>query len=335
MYSMLTSISQDAISAEDFEKFYRSIASEAALSGVDFELHSALVLNSTSAQVNYQTTLHSALVGDLIRDIVMNLSLEGDQWRIQWDQALLMPELAGGNTLSMERVVPSRANIYDREGHALVGYIDATAVGMRPALIDPEQTEDLFSVLTRLTGLSSDALQAKFESVPEGSDWYVPLGEVPASEIEQTFGDLSGLSGLVLSPYKARYYFDGGVAPHLVGYVGQIQVGQEEEYLRKGYRIDERVGQAGLEAWGETYLSGKRGGALYVINPQGEVVTKLGEAEPQPSQAVYTTLDKDFQLAAQKALEGFRGAAVVLERDTGRVLASVSSPDSIRMLLSR
>jgi len=86
------------------------------------------------------------------------------------------------------------------------------------------------------------------------------------------------------------------------------------------------VGQAGLEAWGETYLSGKRGGALYVINPQGEVVTKLGEADPQPSQAVYTTLDKDFQLAAQKALEGFRGAAVVLERDTGRVLASVSSP---------
>ena len=131
----------------------------------------------------------------------------------------------------------------------------------------------------------------------------------------------------MLTPYKARYYFDGGIAPHLVGYVGQIQEGQEEEYLRKGYRIDERVGQAGLEKWGEEFLSGMRGGALYVYNPQGQVVTKLAETEPRPSQALYTTLNKDFQLAAQQALDGFRGAIVVLERDTGRVLAMVSSPE--------
>jgi penicillin-binding protein 2 len=326
MYSMLTSISQDAISEEDFEKFYRSTASEAALGGLDYALRSALVLNPTSAQVNYQSTLHSTLIGDLVRDIVMNLSLESGEWRVQWDETLLIPELAGGNTLSMERVIPSRANIYDRQGHALVGYTDATAIGMRPALVDPAQLEEFFSAVTGLTGLTVEALQAKFDSVPEGLDWYVPLGELPASEIQEELGELSGIKGLVLSPYKARYYFDGGVAPHVVGYVGQIQAGQEEEYLRKGYRIDERVGQAGLEAWGEDYLSGKRGGALYVINPQGEVVTKLGEVEPQPSQAIYTTLDKDFQLAAQTALEGFRGAAVVLERDTGRVLASVSSP---------
>jgi penicillin-binding protein 2 len=111
-----------------------------------------------------------------------------------------------------------------------------------------------------------------------------------------------------------------------VGYVSQIQAGEEEEYLRQGYRIDERVGQAGIEYYGEEYLSGKRGGALYLFNPQGELVTKLAESQAEPSQAVYTTLDKDFQLAAQKAMEGFRGAAVVLELDTGRVLAIVSSP---------
>ncbi len=91
---------------------------------------------------------------------------------------------------------------------------------------------------------------------------------MPASEIESHFGDLSNFNGLELTPYKSRFYFDGGIAPHVIGYVGQIQQGQEEEYLRKGYRIDERVGQAGLEQWGESYLSGKRGGALYVISPQ-------------------------------------------------------------------
>jgi penicillin-binding protein 2 len=86
------------------------------------------------------------------------------------------------------------------------------------------------------------------------------------------------------------------------------------------------VGQSGLEQWGEEYLSGKRGGALYVINTAGNVVTRLGQQDAQASQAIYTTISRDFQEEAQRALSGFRGAAVVLERDTGRVLAMVSSP---------
>jgi penicillin-binding protein 2 len=326
MYSSLTSISHDALKADDFENFYRNVASEAALSGIDYEILSALVLSPTTAQVNYRAVLHSALIGDLTRDMVMNLSLENGQWRVQWDPALVMPELANGNYLVMERFIPSRANIYDRNEHALVAQTEATSIGLRPALIDPQQIDTVYNVVESLTGMSQDEIQAKIDSVPAGSDWYVPLGEIPASEVEQNFGDLSGINGLMLNPYKARYYFDGGIAPHVIGYVGQIQQGQEEEFLRKGYRIDERVGQAGLEQWGEEYLSGTRGGALYLYNPQGEVVTKLGETDPQPSQAIYTTMDKDFQEGAQRALEGFRGAIVVLERDTGRVLAMVSSP---------
>jgi penicillin-binding protein 2 len=45
-----------------------------------------------------------------------------------------------------------------------------------------------------------------------------------------------------------------------------------------------------------------------------------------PSQAIYTTIDKPLQLAAQAALGSMKGAVVVIERDTGRVLAMASSP---------
>ena len=84
----------------------------------------------------------------------MNLSLESGQWRVQWDDTLVMPELAGGNYLGMERFIPARANIYDRNGEALVAQTDATAIGLVPGQIDPEQEETLFTWLERLDRLA-------------------------------------------------------------------------------------------------------------------------------------------------------------------------------------
>jgi penicillin-binding protein 2 len=327
MYALLTTLSKDAMSQENFEKHYRGIETEMALSGIDYEILSALVVNPTSAQVGYKLTFHSTLVDDIQKETRMDLDLEQGQWRIKWDDSLVMTELAGDNYLGMERYTPARANIYDRNGHALVAQTDATAIGLVPGQIDPDQEERLFTWLVRLTGLTADQIRARYENFPPGVDWYLPLGEVPADEIASNIDTLSGLSGLVLEPYRARYYFDGGVAPHVVGYVTTIQAGEEEEYMRKGYQRDERVGQAGLEYWGENMLSGKRGGALYLFNAQGQILTRLAEREAVPAQSITTTLDRDFQENVERAISGFLGAVVVLERDTGRVLAMASSPD--------
>ena len=236
MYAMLTSVSRDAISQEDFEKHFSGITSEMALSGIEYEILSSLVASPESAQVGYRMHFQSALVDDLVKDTKMNLSLESGQWRVQWDDTLVMPELAGGNYLGMERFIPARANIYDRNGEALVAQTDATAIGLVPGQIDPEQEETLFTWLERLTGQRADDIRARYASFPAGADWYLPLGEVPSDLIAKNFDFLSGLSGLQLNSNKWRYYFDGGVAPHVVGYVTTIQQGQEEEYRRKGYR---------------------------------------------------------------------------------------------------
>ncbi len=327
MYAMLTSVSQDAISEEEFQRHYESVAVEAALSAVEYEILSLLV-DTDTAQVGYQVTLSSILVGDITRETVMNLSLEKDQWRVQWDDMLVLPELQGGNFLVMDRsgYVPSRANIYDRKSQALVAQADATALGLYPDQVDPGQADQLFLQLGELTGLRVDTIRTLYESAPSGAGWYIPLGEVSADKAADQSALLSSLQGVVMRSYKSRYYFEGGVAPHVVGYVSAIGADEVDEYRRKGYQQDERVGRSGLEKWGESYLAGKRGGALYVFNAQGQPVTRLAEAPAQPSQAIYTTLDRDFQLAAQKAIANFRGAIVVLERDTGRVLTMVSSP---------
>ena len=231
--------------------------------------------------------------------------------------------------------LPARANIYDRNGHALVAQADATAIGLFPDKIDPAQSAALYTALAELSGLSVENIQARIAAYPAGSGWYLPLGEVPADLIAQRFNELSGFSGLVLEPYKSRYYFDNGVAPHVVGYMGEISADQIQEYEQLGYRPGDRIGLSGLENWGEPYLAGKRGGALYVRNAQGQPVTRLAEAPPKPVAAIYTTIDRDFQEGVQQSMAGFSGAAVVLERDTGRVLAMVSLRALIRTPSSR
>jgi penicillin-binding protein 2 len=111
-----------------------------------------------------------------------------------------------------------------------------------------------------------------------------------------------------------------------VGYVSAIQQDEMSTYRRKGYLSDDRVGRKGLEYWGEQILTGKPGGSLYLFNPEGKPIKELASAPSEPGRDINTTIDRDFQYGVQKAMSVFKGAIVVLEKDTGRVLAMASSP---------
>src|SRR3989304_3088095 len=80
MYEMLSGASKQAISLEDF-------------------------------QARYRVTLNSAVIGAISRDTGMSLALEGGLWRVVWDDRIILPELAGGNRLSLERFCPTRGLI--------------------------------------------------------------------------------------------------------------------------------------------------------------------------------------------------------------------------------
>ena len=252
MYTLLTSISQDAISEEEFIQHYEGVVKEAGLVGVTYNILSSLT-NPDTAQVGYRVILDSVLVGEIHADTMMNLSLEDGEWRVQWDDTLILPQLKGGNYLVMDRsdYIPARANIYDRYGRALVAQTDATAIGLYPDKINPEQEQRLLTELSDLLSMSPDAIKAMYANFPSGAGWYLPLGEVPVDRIVGRYDYLSEFDGLVLRGYKARYYSDGGIAAHLIGYTSAIPADELQEYLLKGYLPDERVGRSGLEKWGE------------------------------------------------------------------------------------
>ncbi|MHB8135180.1 MAG: penicillin-binding transpeptidase domain-containing protein [Anaerolineaceae bacterium] len=323
MYNRLSTLSRDAISIEDFTKRYQNAMSAMTLNEMTYQITSSLT-NPKNAQVGYSVDFKTALVDTITRNMVMNLTLENNLWKVQWEDSMILPELKGGNTLSMDITAPARGNIYDVDGSALVAQSDVVALGITPGQIGEGQDGALISYLSRLTGLNSDYIFSLYENA--GPDWYIPIGETAKTNVDRYYDALVALGGLNMNYYTSRYYFDGGGAAHITGYVQSIFPEELDEYKRNGYRGDEKVGRTGLEAWGEEALIGKKGASLYVVKPDGTVETRIGTADSKPSQSIYTTIERDFQSQVEKAMEGFRGAAVVMEMDTGRILALASTP---------
>ncbi len=325
MYQLLTQASRDALDFETFRDLVEHVWTEAALVDIAFEPLS-LVMGSTQAQLQYRLTLTSAAVGDIVRETTMQLRMENGTWRILWHPSLLLPELQPGRRLRLDLLMPLRGDIFDRTGLVLATQTQAYALGVIPSQLDPEQEPRLLNLLEEITGIPGDDLQERYRV--EDAPWYVPLAEVSAERVAPYLDGLQGFAGLVVRPYFGRLYFFGRDTVHPVGYVSPLQPDEVTLYRRQGYSPAARIGRAGLERWGEAYLRGRSGGSLYVVeadNPQ-QATALVASREPGLAATLTTTLDVRFQDWVCFAIKDFVGAAVVLERDTGRVLAMCSTP---------
>jgi penicillin-binding protein 2 len=322
MYSMLSQASRDGVTLEDFSKRWNDALNTMSASGFDVSILSSKV-GPFNAEATYSITYKTVLAGDIQREILMRLVNEDNNWKVQWDDGLILPELAGGNQLSMEYSVPARGDIYDRNGQPIVTQSKAFAFGIQTGEIDYDLIETLKAELGRLCGLDPLDIQAQIDSA--GPGWYLPMCEGTREEAQRLLSINPG--GLVVSEYDSRYYFKGGLAPQAVGYTLAISPEQLNEYRRLGYNGSERIGQAGIEQWAEDYLAGKHGGILRVVSPTGQIISTLGQSAPEPADSVYLSLDSNMQYYAQSAVEFFRGAIVVMEVDTGRIIAMASGPD--------
>jgi penicillin-binding protein 2 len=329
MYGMLSPLTSDGITQAAFVEQYETIWRTAALGGLDYEIVSSLIANPRQAQVRVTVTLHSLAAGDINRDYLMDLTLDDDEWTVAWTEALILPDLEGGRGLYLDVIAPTRANVYDREGLALAAESEAVALWIVPNQIGDEDAEaTMLSTLRRLLDFPSDeSILAQYDRIRD-TDFRVNLGEVSLEAFQQVQGTLGAVGGVQWSVYDTRLYFDGGLSPHAVGYVSWIQEADLEDYQALGYRGDEFVGQIGLEFRYEQQLRGIPGGTLYATDPAGRPQEAIASQPSEPPYAVYTTLDRDLQRYAQQAIEDTQltGAVVVLERDTGAVLAMASSP---------
>ncbi len=332
MYSLLTPQSQALVGSQAFVARYQDTMQAATVQEVQSQPLGILQEGDT-AEMAMQVVWKTAAAGDIVREITVPMRYGDGRWGIEWDEGLILPELAGGNQLVVERHIPARANIYDVNGKALAYQGTVISLGVIPGKIEDE--EGMLNALSLVLDKTPEEIKEIY--APAKPDWYWPIGEISEESMRAHMADLEPYIGKGLGtpqPRPARLYSESRSAPHVIGYVGPIPAEQVEEYKAQGFAGDEIVGLAGLEQWGEDYLNGEQGGLLSIISPTGEFIEILQEQEPKQARSIYTTLDLEFQAGVEQILanaietlpEVEKGSAVVMDVNTGKILAMASYP---------
>lgn len=140
--------------------------------------------------------------------------------------------------------------------------------------------------------------------------------------------------GVFVQTASKREYLTGELTSDVLGYVGPIPPTQTDRYPTPLYNPNDDVGLVGVESSYEQALHGSKGEELVEVDVTGRKIKTIGTTrEAQPGNNITLTIDTDLQQFATDALQtaiddspGQSGAAVVLNAQTGEILAMVSLP---------
>ena len=246
-----------------------------------------------------------------------------DGWRVAWSPALVHPALDAGSSLSRVREVPRRAPILDTVGRPLVRESPVFAVGVVPG----RSTPSTYRQVGRLTGIDAADLRSRAEQA--GADEFVPAITLRRADYAPLRGDLLATEGVLVDPGTLPLAPTSGWGRGVLGTVGPATAETLEAAGPLATATDD-VGLSGLQAAYEQQLAGTPGGRIELVDARSGAVAKvLWRTPAEPGKPIQTTLDRDVQDAAERAVTAAPSATslVVLDTSTGGVLAAANGPE--------
>ena len=174
--------------------------------------------------------------------------------------------------------------------------------------------QQAYARLAKVLGLNKNRLKKKMEANAKRRFMYVKRSVEPevAEQVEQL-----NLYGVYVDDEYKRYYPEGEITAHLIGFTN----------------IDDQ-GQEGVELAYEKFLKGTPGKKQVIKDRSGNIIDFVKDVQPaKPGQDIMLSIDKNIQYFAYRALkrtmvehQARSASAVVLDAKTGEVLAMVSLP---------
>jgi penicillin-binding protein 2 len=252
--------------------------------------------------------------------------LIGQLWYLQVLEGGRFLDASDKNRIRIRPIAAPRGILFDRNGMPLVDNRPAFTLSLIPREL-PRDVESRDAVLGRVASLLNVPYQELLDAVAKVQpDSFLPvrvrrgLSLVDVAKVEEWKLELPGV---ITEVEPQRVYPTSRFAAHLLGYVREAN----DEQLKQGrYRRGDMVGQSGLERLLDEYLRGQDGGERIEVDAMGRQVRRVQQMEPHAGAQVITTVDRAFQEAAERAMEGLAGAVVVMDPRNGDVLAMVSTP---------
>ena len=230
----------------------------------------------------------------------------------------------------------TRGQIRDRKGRVLATMVPSYDIEVLPSQITRESYDHLRALLgpdiERM--LTWEAIQAE---ATKGKDRTLVVAENVSREVMAQLETSLDKPGIHVAAVQRRHYPNGNLAAHAIGYLNEVSAEELKTRKDEGYQAGDTIGRTGIERQWEPYLRGQKGFEKVVVNRRGLRRTDIRIADlvtdgpvsqsPSPGNNVILTIDLDVQRIVERALRSVRSAAaVVVDIETGRILAIASKP---------
>lgn len=162
---------------------------------------------------------------------------------------------------------------------------------------------------------------------------WVYLSDLSFEEFSRFAEHRLGLAGLTVGERPVRQYLFDSFACHVLGYVNRADEKRVDDAERKewDFYVPDDYGVYGVEKSFDAELRGRPGEVKLVQDERGHIVGEQERTEPMRGHDVWLTLDARVQYLAERALRESvpaigRGAVVVIQPNSGEVLAMASVP---------
>ncbi|MEQ8558797.1 MAG: penicillin-binding protein 2 [Henriciella sp.] len=293
-----------------------------------------------SAPTDHDTRISRRLLTTGVAGGVLFSGLVARLAQLQLLEGQKYQKIADENGVKLELAPPLRGNILDRFGLPLASHRQAGRVS-----IIREQTPDLEASLREVARHVDLSPQSQARIIQQARQQASFQSTIIKSELSyEDFARMSLLAaeipGVQVDMASTRSYPRGRDLAHVLGYVAKASGDdlsrltedaspEETNLLRKLFRHpDMRTGRSGVERYAEEWLRGEPGFRRLETNAAGRVIRELDSDDlaPTPGKDIGLTIDAELQRAAIDRFGEESGAAVVLDIETGAILAFVSTP---------
>ncbi|MBF9297320.1 MULTISPECIES: PBP2a family beta-lactam-resistant peptidoglycan transpeptidase MecA1 [Mammaliicoccus] len=258
--------------------------------------------------------------GKINRDVKLNFIKEDKDWKLDWNQSVIIPGMKKNQSINIEPLKSERGKILDRNNVELATTGTAHEVGIVPNNVS---TNDYKAIAEKLD-LSESYIKQQTEQDWVKDDTFVPLKTV--QNMNQDTKNFVEKYHLTTQETESRQYPLEEATTHLLGYVGPINSEELKQKTFKGYKKDAIVGKKGIEKLYDKELQNKDGYRVTIIDDNNKVIDTLIKKKKKDGKDIKLTIDARVQKSIYNNMKDDYGSGTAIHPQTGELLALVSTP---------